>query len=108
MRKAFHVDTGPLTDKSVVESERQAMSDVYAGAIGLFKNPGSHRHIRITVEEGAELLTLASRLNETRGCRERPLMKAITNVLPPRIPAFAAFAAAMICSWDWAEEAPLG
>jgi uncharacterized protein (TIGR02391 family) len=45
MRKAFQVDDGRLTDTARVPSERQAISDLFAGAIGLFKNPSSHRQV---------------------------------------------------------------
>jgi uncharacterized protein (TIGR02391 family) len=43
MRKAFDVNTGPLRDGAAVASEQQAASDVFAGAMGFFKNPTSHR-----------------------------------------------------------------
>lgn len=43
MRKAFDPVSGPLRDGFAVAAEQQAMSDVYAGAMGLFKNPTSHR-----------------------------------------------------------------
>ncbi len=33
-RKAFHPDSGPLTDVNVVPAERQALSDLVAGAFG--------------------------------------------------------------------------
>jgi uncharacterized protein (TIGR02391 family) len=40
MRKALDVNTGPLTDKQVELAERQARSDLFAGAIGsLQKSP---------------------------------------------------------------------
>jgi uncharacterized protein (TIGR02391 family) len=45
MRKAFHEGDGPLTDSKQVVSERQATSHLFAGAIGLFKNPTSHRQV---------------------------------------------------------------
>ena len=45
MRKAFHPDTGPLRDMSAESGERQAMSDLFAGAIGAYKNPHSHRRV---------------------------------------------------------------
>lgn len=45
-RKAFHVDTGPLTDyENPDKGERQAYSDLFAGALGTFKNPSSHRDV---------------------------------------------------------------
>src|SRR5207244_11323042 len=42
MRAAFDVDNGPLTDLAAERSERQALSDLFAGAIGTYKNPHSH------------------------------------------------------------------
>lgn len=58
MRDAFDVKNGPLTDKSLVPGEQQAMGDVYAGAIGLFKNPTSHRLNAFTGAEQAVSLVL--------------------------------------------------
>ncbi len=43
MRDAFDVKIGPLTDRALVSGEQEAMSNVYAGVMGLFKNPASHR-----------------------------------------------------------------
>ena len=34
MRKAFHPDTGPLTDKNLIPTEREAEMHLFAGAIG--------------------------------------------------------------------------
>ena len=62
MRKAFHVDSGNLTDQNQPRSEKQACSDLFAGAIGYCKNPASHREVEITAEEAVELITLASYL----------------------------------------------
>ena len=45
MRKAFNPKTGKLTNTHSEEAEKQAMSNLFAGAIGLFKNPTSHRDI---------------------------------------------------------------
>ncbi|WP_371420699.1 TIGR02391 family protein [Tardiphaga sp.] len=39
MRKAFHEDNGPLTDKSAEKSERQARSALFSGAIGSLQKP---------------------------------------------------------------------
>ena len=53
MRKAFHPETGPLTDKSVVPSEREATAALFAGAIGAAKNPSSHREFEMNKAEAA-------------------------------------------------------
>ena len=45
MRRAFHPETGPLTDSEQDAGEKQATGDLFAGAIGLFKNPSSHREV---------------------------------------------------------------
>lgn len=63
MRKAFDVGKGPLTDLTRQEGERQAMSDLFAGALGLFKNPHSHRNVVLTdSREAVEMILLASHL----------------------------------------------
>jgi len=63
MRKAFNVESGKLADKDALPAERQAMSDLFAGAIGLYKNPHSHRDVPLDdPREAAEMLTLASHL----------------------------------------------
>ncbi|MCU1657783.1 MAG: hypothetical protein JWO57_2439 [Pseudonocardiales bacterium] len=36
---------GPLTDTSVDRGEQVAMMELFKGAIGLFKNPSSHRPV---------------------------------------------------------------
>jgi uncharacterized protein (TIGR02391 family) len=61
MRLAFATARGPLTDMSVVEPEREATAHLFAGAIGLFKNPLSHRHLGVSDPDRVlELLGLAS------------------------------------------------
>ena len=61
MRKAFHPQTGKLTNTHSVTSEKQAMSDIFAGAIGLFKNPTSHRYLDgISPEEAADYIKVAN------------------------------------------------
>jgi uncharacterized protein (TIGR02391 family) len=63
MRKAFHPENGPLTDKSAESGERQALSDLFAGAIGAYKNPHSHRRVSLDdPDEAAEIILLANHL----------------------------------------------
>ena len=63
MRKAFDVDKGNLTDKAADASERQALSDLFAGAIGVYKNPHSHRDVCLDdPAEAAEIVMLANHL----------------------------------------------
>lgn len=45
MRKAFHHTTGVLTNTKSEKAEKEAMSHLFSGAIGLFKNPVSHRDV---------------------------------------------------------------
>jgi uncharacterized protein (TIGR02391 family) len=62
MRKAFHKDKGPLTTTTDPVAERDAISALFAGAIGSYKNPSSHRHVSIDAHEAAEMIILASHL----------------------------------------------
>ena len=62
MRNAFHPEDGALTDSSQQQAEKQARSDLFAGAIGSYKNPSSHRDVEITAEEAAEIIVFASHL----------------------------------------------
>jgi uncharacterized protein (TIGR02391 family) len=63
MRKAFDVNRGALTDASAEGGERQALSDLFAGAIGTYKNPHSHRNVVLDdPDEAAEIILLANHL----------------------------------------------
>ena len=62
MRRAFHVDNGNLTYPKQETAVKQAMSDIFAGTIGLYKNPSSHHEVEFAPEEAAEIIIIASQL----------------------------------------------
>jgi uncharacterized protein (TIGR02391 family) len=66
MRRAFKPDPdapGPLTDQNAEAGERQSRMDLFAGAIGSYKNPQSHRHVNLDDPvEAIEQVMLASHL----------------------------------------------
>ena len=63
MRKAFDKAAGPLTDMGRPEAEREATAHLFAGAIGLYKNPHSHRNVPLTdPNEAVGMIVLASHL----------------------------------------------
>jgi uncharacterized protein (TIGR02391 family) len=63
MRKAFDKTSGPLSDSQQPEAEREALAHLFAGAIGSYKNPHSHRTVSISdATEAQEMVVLASHL----------------------------------------------
>jgi uncharacterized protein (TIGR02391 family) len=61
--RAFHVDDGPLTDLTKPTAEREALRNLFTGALGSYKNPHSHRRSVIDDPvEAAEMVVLASHL----------------------------------------------
>lgn len=60
MRKAFHPRTGPLTNKTFTETEKENMMHFFSSTIGLFKNPTSHRDISFTAERTADTIRIAN------------------------------------------------
>lgn len=63
MRKAFDRVTGPLSDQKQPDAEREALAHLFAGAIGSYKNPHSHRTVTINdATEAQEMVVLASHL----------------------------------------------
>lgn len=63
MRRAFDPETGPLTDMGSEKAEREARSALFAGAIGSYKNPHSHRYVELSYpDEAAEIIMLANHL----------------------------------------------
>lgn len=61
-KKGPPVTPGPLTDKQLPAAEQEAMANLFAGAIGLYKNPQSHRHVPTHPEDAAEVIVFASQL----------------------------------------------
>lgn len=63
IRRAFSPNGGPLTDAAKDVAEQEALAALFAGAIGSYKNPHSHRNVPIdTAREAVEMIVLASHL----------------------------------------------
>ncbi len=61
MRKAFRTG-GALADAEAPKVEQDALAHLFAGAIGSYKNPHSHRSVTIERAEAVEMIVLASHL----------------------------------------------
>ena len=63
MFKAFDSQRGPLRKDADPEAEQKALANLFAGAIGSYKNPHSHRTVTITdAAEAQETVLIASHL----------------------------------------------
>jgi hypothetical protein len=63
MRKALNPSSGALADPTMHRSEAQALADLFAGAVGMFKNPPSHRRVDYaSPTEAVETVLLADLL----------------------------------------------
>jgi hypothetical protein len=63
MRAAFDKDKGPLADNTQPDAERDALAHLFAGAIGSYKNPHSHRTVGLKdMKDAQEMVVLASHL----------------------------------------------
>ena len=63
IRAAFSPNGGPLADDSTDEGEQVARMELFAGAIGSYKNPHSHRDVDLDDPvEAIEIILLANHL----------------------------------------------
>ena len=63
MRSAFKKKIGPLADTSTNEGEQEARMHLFAGFIGSYKNPGSHRDVNMeNPVEAMQVVMFASHL----------------------------------------------
>jgi uncharacterized protein (TIGR02391 family) len=63
VRRAFDANSGPLRDPQIEFPERESIAHLFAGAIGVFKNPQSHREVGIAdPEQAIEIVMLANLL----------------------------------------------
>jgi uncharacterized protein (TIGR02391 family) len=76
MRKAFDPKTGPLRDDVAIELEKTAVSEMFAGLIGAYKTPRSHRHVVLDATEAAEIIVFASHLLKIIDARAAKIEKS--------------------------------
>ena len=76
MRDAFSPGKGPLTDLGADGGEQVARMEVFAGAIGSYKNPSSHREIDLDDPvEALEIILFANhllRIVDARAKKKKP------------------------------------
>jgi uncharacterized protein (TIGR02391 family) len=78
MRKAFDPKTGPLRDDAAIDMEKTAICEMFAGLIGAYKTPRSHRHVVLDAAEAAEIIIFASHLLKIADARAAKTDKSAT------------------------------
>jgi uncharacterized protein (TIGR02391 family) len=78
MRKAFDPKTGPLRDEAAIDLEKTAIAEMFAGLIGAYKTPRSHRHVVLDATEAAEIIIFASHLLKIVDARASKIEKSST------------------------------
>jgi hypothetical protein len=84
MRKAFDPKTGPLRDDAAIDMEKLAISEMFAGLIGAYKTPRSHRHVVLDAAEAAEIIIFASHLLKIADARAAKMGKSSSTVKEAR------------------------
>ena len=80
MRKAFDTKSGTLSDPNLPAAEREALAHLFAGALGLYKNPQSHRNQPISnPTDAVEMIILASQLIQIVDSRTAKSNSATTS-----------------------------
>jgi len=78
MRKAFDPKTGPMRDDTATDMEKLAISEMFAGLVGAYKSPRSHRHVVLDAVEAAEIIVFASHLLKIVDARAAKMDKPST------------------------------
>jgi uncharacterized protein (TIGR02391 family) len=83
MNKAFG-PSGPLTDLAALKGEQEGTRALFAGAMGVLRNPAGHRQVDLDMAEAVEAVALASLLMRILDGAEERLLAAAAQ--PATIP----------------------